>query len=100
MTTTTQKRYPFSGTKHAHDIEFRYNRAYIEMREIEESDKPDWDRYDRLEKLRDRLVDVMDYLHDGVCYLPGPIWALANESKNWATIQRGDGTRYSALANV
>jgi hypothetical protein len=33
------KLYPFSTVKHSHDIEYRRNRVYIEMREQEDDRK-------------------------------------------------------------
>ena len=57
------KLYPaFNTEKHAHDIEFRYNRCKnimcdMELREIEWDDET----YDKLEQLSDRLDEIRSY---------------------------------------
>ena len=45
----TEKTYPFSAAKHAHDIEFYANRIWLTMREMEDGEIPmDVERYNRL----------------------------------------------------
>lgn len=109
MTTTTTtktapKLYPFNMNKHGHDLEFQKNRAYIEQHEMEDGDR-EWDdaRFDALENLQNALREALSYMPRdprGIVYMPGKVWAVANAAKIWANAQRGDGTRYSALANI
>lgn len=87
------KLYPFSTAKHAHDIEYRRNKVYIEMREWEDdlSRKLDY-TYDKLCALYDDLTDLLQAVlnsRDGrVCYLTGKQIGLAKESVMWAANRR------------
>ena len=90
---TNTKLYPFSTTKHAHDIEYRRNRAFIEMREWEEDlTRKDEDTYDKLCKLHDDLTELLEaVLYNGngrVCYLTGKQIGLAKECVMWAANRR------------
>lgn len=90
-----EKLYPFSGTKHAHDIDWRRARVKNELCEVIQiqgnrlvcviSDE----EYDALEKLEEQLDDLIEYMHDGVVWLDGKRWALANECVMWAAMHRG-----------
>lgn len=83
------KKYPFSVQKHAHDIEFRMNRCWNILRDMEMGDAP-WDdaKYDSIDKLHDKLQSLLDsvmYNGDGrVAWLTGPEIALAKETVAWA----------------
>ena len=87
------KLYPaFNTEKHAHDIEFRYNRCKnimcdMELREIEWDD----DTYDKLEQLSDRLDEIRSYCGNyyPMTYLPYPLYELAKETIAWAALERG-----------
>ena len=72
-----QKRYPFSIARHAHDIEYRRNRAY-NASELE------------IYKALSGLLQVMKWQSkDGrITWLTGPQIALAKESVAWAEAQR------------
>lgn len=81
-----QKKYPFSLRKHAHDLEFRRNRALNEWFDTEDENKKD-----RLQKLIDDLADILLTFPDnrGVIWLTGKEYGLAIESVNWAQANRG-----------
>lgn len=88
------KLYPFSGTKHAHDIDFRRARVKNELAEAIQlrgnrlvcviSDE----EYAALENLEERLDDLIGYMHEGIVMLDGKRWALAQECVNWAASMR------------
>lgn len=89
----SNKLYPFSTAKHAHDIEYRRNRVYIEMRESEDDrDKKFDDTYYALCDLYDELTDLLQAVlnsRDGrVCYLTGKQYGLAQECVMWASNRR------------
>ena len=89
------KLYPFSGTKHAHDIDFRRSRVKNELAEAIQlkgnrlvcviSDE----EYEALEKLEEQLDDLIGYMHDGVVWLDGKRWSLAQDCVLWAACMRG-----------
>ena len=91
----TPKLYPFNCEKHAHSIEFRMNRCYnimcdMQMREIPWNDA----EYNKLEKLHDDLQDLLTAMmntrrgYDGICWLTGKQIGLAKESVAWASETR------------
>lgn len=88
-----QKLYPFSLQKHAHDIEFRKNRIWCEMRDMEMGDVP-WNDalYDKmstlLDELRDLLTAVLNSRDGRISYLTGQQIGLAKETVLWATSVR------------
>lgn len=89
----TAKLYPFSTAKHAHDIEYRYNRTHIEMREYEDGESDiSFEEYTKLRKLSDNLADLLEAVlnsRDGrVCYLTGAQIGLAKECVAWAGTMR------------
>ena len=87
------KKYPFSVQKHAHDIEFRKNRIWCELHDMEMGETP-WDEevYDKgtelLEALRDLLLAILDSRDGRICYLTGPQIGLAKETVLWAAETR------------
>lgn len=87
----TTKRYPFSLRKHAHDLEFRRNRAKNELgRKMTEGTlkKGEEERY---LKLIDDLAEITLTYPDGngVVWLTGKQYGLAVESVGWANSMRG-----------
>lgn len=86
-----KKFYPFSGTKHAHDIDFRRARCKNELYEMGMDDKHPYSamREKELLELEKGLDELLDYMHEGVCYIPAHLYGLAQESVAWAAIQRG-----------
>lgn len=83
----TEKRYPFSVERHAHDIFFRYNRAKNELHDKEMSGtltKKEAAQYNRLIK---RLCELLEYGSD-VVWLTGEEYGLAIESVGWAESMR------------
>ncbi len=87
------KLYPFSMKKHAHDIEFRRNRVYNEMRDFEDGDsKISGEDYDKLyalhEELTELLLAVMDSPDGRVAWLTGKQYGLAKETVTWAVNER------------
>ena len=98
--TTTEKRYPFSTAKHAHDIEFYANRISNIMCDMESGEIPfDKDRYN---KLYDMKYGPLQELRDQMCgacgrviYLTGKQIALAKKIVIWASNTRAE----SCIAN-
>lgn len=89
----SQKLYPFSVQKHAHDVEFRRNRVYNIMSDMENGGIPmDAAKYDRLDKLHDDLtfllLAVMNSGDGRIAYLTGPQIGLAKETVIWAAEAR------------
>lgn len=78
-----QKLYPFSVQKHAHDIDFRRNRAFNEFVESEYKDA-------RLARLLEQLDEIRCLMAGGVkvVWLTGQQYALAQESVGWAIAER------------
>lgn len=89
-----KKLYPFSATKHAHDIEFRRARVKNELYEAIQlkgnrlvcviSDE----EYKAMEMLEEQLDNLIGYMHEGVVWLDGKHYALAQECVAWAATQR------------
>ena len=87
------KLYPaYNCEKHAHDIEFRYNRCKNIMYDMENGDT-EWidDTYDKLEKLSDALDEIRSFEGNfyPMTYLPYPLYELAKETIAWAGLERG-----------
>ena len=91
---TTEKRYPFSAEKHAHDIEFYYNRISNTMADMETGEIPmDSERYDKLYDMKyGPLMDLMNTLAGACCcpvvYLTGKQIGLAKKIVAWASETR------------
>lgn len=85
-----EKKYPFSVQKHAHDIEFRKNRVWCYLREMETGDAP-WDdkMYDGLQAHLEDLCELLDAVlssRDGrIAYLTGKQIGLAKDCIAWAS---------------
>jgi len=81
------KSYPFSVTKHQHDIEFRFNRVKNEMYDMEHGDIP-WDdaTYEKMNELSDQLEELMSYVYGsgGIAWIPGHLYGLAQDTVAWA----------------
>ena len=90
---TTEKRYPFSTAKHAHDIEFYHNRIWNTARKMETGEIPmDKARYERITAMLDGdLRDLMNAMC-GACgrpvFLTGKQIALAKNIVIWASETR------------
>lgn len=87
------KKYPFNAEKHAHDIEFRRNRAYNER-----SDKQyngtltaeEDEQYTALIDALDELSLIFLYRdYRGIVWLTGKEYGLARECVGWAESMRG-----------
>lgn len=94
--TTTEKRYPFSAAKHAHDIEFYANRLWLTMRAMEDGETPmDVARYNRI---NDMYYGPLNDLRQAFCgaaccpviYLTGKQIALAKKIVIWASNTRAE----------
>lgn len=87
------KRYPFSVQKHAHDIEFRMNRCFNILHDMQVGEIP-WNdaEYERIDKLHDELQALLDSVMwngDGrVAWLTGKEISLAKETVIWASETR------------
>jgi len=85
-----EKKYPFSVQKHAHDIEFRKNRVWCYLREMECGETP-WDEgmYEGLSAHLQDLRELLDcILFDGdgrIVYLTGKQIGLAKDCIAWAS---------------
>ena len=88
------KTYPFSVQKHAHSIEFYYNRVKNTMTDMESGEIPmDAARYSYLADFLERellpLYTAMFDSRDGrLVYLTGPQLGLAKKIIAWASEQR------------
>ena len=91
---SNEKLYPFSVSKHAHDIEYYHNHLYCAMRDMEDGYEPmDVDRYDRifdlyygeLQELYEKMFDSQD---GRIVYLTGKQIALAKKIVFWASDRR------------
>ena len=91
----TSKLYPFSVQKHAHDIEFRCNRVFCEMHDMEVGETPyEARKYARMSDMRDELDDLLMAVlnsRDGrIAYLTGKQIGLAKETVIWADSERSN----------
>ena len=91
----TQKLYPFSVQKHAHDIEYRKNRLFCEMRDIDMGEvQADAATYNRIVKQYEAVTELLEAVlnsRDGrVAYLNGAQIGLAKECVAWASNRRAD----------
>lgn len=96
-----EKMYWFSTKNHAHDVEFRFARLQNEMYEMrnglgkwegKKMTKADFDTYEKMEVLADKLNEVRSYFAgagDAPVKLPGSLYAIAMDSVCWATTVRG-----------
>ena len=92
---STEKRYPFSTAKHAHDIEFYHNRISNIMSEMESGEIP-FDRA-RDERLYDMRYGPLEELMNAMCgacgqviYLTGKQIGLAKKIVAWASNTRAE----------
>lgn len=90
------KTYPFSMSKHAHDIEYYHNHLYNTMRDMENGEIP-WDeaRYDAMREMYDgKLADLMDAIYacrnPYVVQLTGEQIGLAKKIVFWASESRAN----------
>ena len=87
------KTYPFSVQKHAHDIDFARNRAKnilhdMEMGEIPHTEE-EYDKLcDKIERLTELVLAIMDSRDGKIAYLTGPQIGLAKEMMLWADCER------------
>lgn len=91
-----EKLYPFNWSGHAHDIDFRLHRVWLDMRAMEDGEVPYDERwYSRMEKLHEELAELFqagqNHCRDGrVTWLTGPQIGLAKETVNWAGNKRAE----------
>lgn len=87
----TEKRYPFSLRKHAHDLAFRRHRAMNELSDKFFNHTLKDGEEARYQKLIDDIGGIMDYFPDGngIIWLTGKEYGLAKESVAWAESMRG-----------
>ena len=88
------KLYPFSAAKHAHDIEFRYNRTKNEIGDYFLGEfalsKAEFERLCDLEEELCELLEAVLWSSDGrVCWLTDKQYGLAKECVLWASCRRG-----------
>ena len=84
------KRYPFNMFKHAHDLEFRRNRAKNELYTKQVSGALKAGEEEKYEKLIEDLGKITLYFPDskGIIWLTGKEYGLAKESVCWAESMR------------
>lgn len=91
--TTNTKLYPFSTQKHAHDIEYRYNRVKNDLCDYFEGElklsDAEFDKLCELEEaLTELLLAVMNSADGRVSYFTGKQIGLAKECVMWADCNR------------
>lgn len=83
-----EKYYWFSTSKHAHDIEFRYNRVSNEIADMQYNAK---EVPDQMYELQDKLDELRSYMC-GACgqpvKIPASLYDLAMETVLWAAEAR------------
>lgn len=96
-----EKMYWFSTKNHAHDVEFRFARLQNEMYEMrnglgkwegKKMTQTDFDMYNKMEALAEKLDEVRDYMvgaGDVAVKLPGRLYSVAMDAVCWATTVRG-----------
>lgn len=95
----TTKLYPFSAKKHAHDIEYRYNRAKNELYDYESGEvEMTAETANRIEALKQELADLICAIqwnrdNRGVAWLTGEQYSLAMQSVQWAEAMRAEANR-------
>ena len=84
------KKYPFNLAKHAHDLEFRRNRAKNELYDKQMNGTLKDGEEERYEKLIEDLGNITLYFPDGkgIIWLAGKEYGLAKESVCWAESMR------------
>ena len=84
------KTYPFSLTRHGHDLEFRKNRCFNLTRDMEVGSIPMNEKeYDYMETLRKDINEILSYHSgNGIVFLPGRLYEVAKESAVWAAETR------------
>ena len=86
-----EKMYWFSTKKHAHDIEYRRNRCFNEVGQLEYENKP---VPKELRKLLEDLEEIRGYLAGMGNYpvqLPARLYGVAMDAVGWAAAARGCG---------
>jgi len=89
----SQKLYPFSTQKHAHDIEFYRNRIYNTFHDAESgliTVKNIDELYDLYDELTETLSAVMSSRDGRIAWLTGNQIAIAKKAVMWATEQRSN----------
>ena len=90
------KRYPFKWSEHAHDIDLRLHRAWLDMRAMDKGEVPyNEAKYNSLEKLHADLSELytagQDYCSDGrITWFTGQQIGLAKETVLWASHHRAE----------
>lgn len=94
-----QKLYPFSIQKHAHDIEFRYNRMCNVLSEMQTAPEfggrtdythEEFDKlYDEIEEFRE-VYEAMFHGYSSVAWLTGRQLSLAKDAVAWAHDTRAE----------
>lgn len=80
-----EKMYPFSFQKHGHDIEFRINRLYLSLRDMEDHETP-WDdkAYDQMVAEKESLEEALGYCDGPVSFIPGRLYGAVKDAIFWA----------------
>ena len=86
-----EKMYPFSFQKHGHDIEFRINRLYLSLRDMEDHETP-WDdaAYDQMVAEKEKLEEALGYCSGPVSFIPGRLYGAVKEAVFWAGNTRAE----------
>ncbi len=86
-----EKMYPFSFQKHGHDIEFRINRLYLTIRDMEDHETP-WDEaaYDQMVSEKENLEEVLGYCDGPVSFIPGRLYGTVKDAIFWAGNTRAE----------
>lgn len=83
------KLYPaFNTERHAHDIEYRYNKVSNELYDACISKESTVQQVERLEKLQDELSEILHWVSYPLTYLPYDLYKVAKETIVWASEAR------------
>ena len=86
-----EKLYPFSFQKHGHDLEFRINRLYLSLRDMETHETA-WDEaaYDQMVSEKGDLEEALAYCDGPVSFIPGRLYGTVKDAVAWAGSTRAD----------
>lgn len=84
------KHYPaFRTEAHAHDIEYRRNKALNELDDAHHGVfELTAEQEDRLEKLADQLTEILQRISFPTTYLPWDLYKVARDTIGWAAEAR------------
>lgn len=83
------KKYPFSLSKHGHDIEFRIARIKNVRDDMRDAGTMTAELEIRADKTLDTMYEILSYYpQNGIVWLPGNLYSVARETAVWASETR------------